>query len=236
MRTIQCEQGTAQWLDARRGKITASRIVDVLDYLKKGGEGAGRKNYRIDLIAERLSGFSEEHFVSPEMKWGTYCEPMARTAYEMERNTMVESVGFVMHPESDFTGASPDGLVDEDGALEIKCPKTTTHIKWLMAGDVPEEHQAQCLWVMACTGRKWCDFASYDPRLPDGLKLFIARMHSDKEKIEAIYSEVVRFDSEVDVVCSDLRMRIKVPPAPLVDPRSDLEQLMAMIDAQEMTP
>jgi putative phage-type endonuclease len=236
MREIRCEQGSAEWLDARRGKITASRIADVLDRLKKGGEGAGRRNYRIDLIAERLSGRSEDHYVSPEMVWGTDCEPMARTAYEMERNVMAETIGFVLHPTMDFSGASPDSLIESDGVLEIKCPKTTTHIKWMLAGVVPEEHQAQCLWVMACTERKWCDFISYDPRLPDGLKTFIVRMQRDDAQIAAIENEVVVFDSEVDVVCSDLRMRIIERPAAPVDTRSEFDQLMSVMDAQELIP
>lgn len=236
MRTINCSQGSAEWLDIRRGKITASRIVDVLDRLKKGGEGAGRRNYRIDLIAERLSGRSEGHYISPEMQWGIECELMARAAYEMQRGVMVESVGFVLHPTLDFTGASPDGLVDEDGTTEFKCPKTTTHIKWMLEGGVPEEHQPQCLWVMTCTGRKWCDFVSYCPHLPDGLSTFIVRMERDEQRIADVTNEVCRFDDEVQHFVTELSKKIIERPAPPVDTRSEFDQLMALMDAQELIP
>lgn len=236
MRTIKCTQGSAEWLDIRRGKITASRISSVLAVLKKGGEGADRRNYRIEQIAERLSGRSEDHYVSPEMEWGTEFEPIARSAYEIATESMVDTVGFVLHPTFDYAGSSPDGLVGDDGGLELKCPKTTTHIKWLMDGKVPEEHQAQCLWNMACCERKWWDFMSFDPRLPDGLKIFIARMERDDERIAAIESEVVRFNDEVEAAIAQLGGRRKERPAPSVDTRTPLEQLNAMMDQMEMIP
>jgi len=236
VRVIPCEQKSAAWLDAKRGKVSASRIACVLDQLKKGGEGATRRNYRIELVAERLSGRTEEHYVSPEMLWGIECEEKARTDYEIDRSVMVEQVGFVLHPEFDFAGASPDGLVDEDGAIEIKCGKTTTHIKWMLAGVVPEEHEAQCLWVMACTGRKWCDFVSYDPRLPDGLKTFIVRMPRDENRIMSIEAEVMKFNDETEALCSELRKRVVVRPSAPVDTRSEYDQLMALMDQQELIP
>lgn len=236
MRTIKCTQGSAEWLEVRRGKITASRIADVLAVLKKGGEGADRRNYRIEQIAERLSGRSEDHYVSPEMEWGTEFEPIARSAYEIATESMVDTVGFVLHPTFDFAGSSPDGLVGDDGGLELKCPKTTTHIKWLMDGKVPEEHQAQCLWHMTCCERKWWDFMSFDPRLPDGLKIFIARMERDDERIAAIESEVARFNDEVEATIAQLGSRIIARPAPPIDTRSDYDQLMEMIDNQELVP
>ena len=229
MRVVDCEQGTAQWLDVRRGKITASRIADVLDVLKKGGEGASRRNYRIELIAERLTGRSEDHYTSPEMMWGTDCEPFARAAYEIGTGVMVDTVGFVLHTAFDFAGSSPDGLVGSDGGLEIKCPKTTTHLKWMLAGVVPEEHQAQCLWNMACCERSWWDFMSYDPRLPDGLRIFIVRMQRDNERIAQIQDEVMRFNNEVDSYTKFLKERVKETP---VDTRTPLEQLEAMMDAE----
>jgi putative phage-type endonuclease len=204
--------------------------------LKRGGESADRRNYRNEILAERLSRRTEDHYVSPEMAWGSEFEPIARYAYEIATGEMVDTVGFVLHPTMDFAGASPDGLVGEDGGLELKCPKTTTHIKWMTNGGVPEEHQAQCLWNMACAERQWWDFMSFDPRLPDGLRIFIARMERDEASIKLIEEEVARFNDEVEAACSALRVRVReVPPAP-VDPRSDYEQLMSMIDAQELVP
>lgn len=236
MRVIDCEQGTAQWLDVKRGKISASRIAEVMDYLKKGGEGASRRNYRAELLAERLTGRSEDHYVSPEMEWGTEFEPQARAAYEMANDVMVEQVGFVLHPVFDFAGSSPDGLVGNDGYVEFKCPKTTTHLKWMQVGVVPEEHQGQCLFNMRCEERNWSDFVSYDPRLPEGLRIFIARMDRDEERISRIDDEVCKFHGEVEDIRLILSGRIIVRPAPPVDTRTDYEQLMAMIDAQEITP
>lgn len=236
MRVIPCEQGTAEWLEIRQGKITASRIADVMDYLKKGGEGASRRNYRQELLAERLSGRSEDHYVSAEMAWGSEFEPIARSAYEIGTESMVDTVGFVLHPTFDFAGASPDGLVNDDGLIEIKCGKTTTHLRWMQAGVVPEEHQLQILWNLACTERQWADFVSFDPRLPDGLKIFIARMDRDDARIDQIESEVASFNGEVEQAIAALSGRIIHPPAPPVDTRSDFDQLMEMIDAQELVP
>lgn len=208
MRVLDCKQGTAEWLDVRRGKITASRICDVMDKLKKGGEGAARRGYRTELIAERLSGLTEEHYTSNEMMHGTEFEPFARAAYEIGTGADVDQVGFVLHDRMDFAGASPDGIVGPDGAIEIKCPKTTTHIKWVLAGGVPEEHQDQCLWVMACTGAKWIDFISFDPRLPEGLRIFMVRMPRDEERIARIEAEVEKFDAEVNASVSELSGRV----------------------------
>ncbi len=236
MRVIDCDQGSAQWLEARRGKITASRIADVLSVLKRGGESSERRNYRVELIAERLSGRAEDHYTSPEMVWGTEYEAFARTEYEMATGVMVDTVGFILHPTIDYAGASPDGLIGADGGLEIKCPKTTTHIKWILAGGLPEEHEAQCLWNMACAGRSWWDFASYDPRLPDGLKLFTVRMHRHDSRIALIEEEVCRFNAEVDSVCGQLRGLVKDRPQVPGDTRSEFDQLMAVMDRMEITP
>lgn len=236
MRILDCKQNTAEWLEIRCGKITASRIADVLATLKKGGEGADRKNYRIEVLAERISGRIEDHYVSAEMAWGSEFEPIARSAYEIATGEIVDTVGFVLHPTFDFAGGSPDGLVGEDGGIELKCPKTTTHIKWMTAGGVPEEHQAQCLWNMACAERDWWDFISFDPRMPDGLKVYIERMERDEARIRLIEAEVVRFNDEIEAAADKLRSRvIKTPEAP-VDTRTPLEQLEAMMDAQELVP
>lgn len=234
MRVIKCAQGSAEWLDIRRGKITASRIADVLSVLKKGGEGADRRNYRIEQIAERLSGRSEDHYVSLEMEWGMEFESVARSAYEIATESIVDTVGFVLHPIFDFAGSSPDGLVNENGILEIKCPKTTTHLKWMLAGGVPEEHQAQCLWNMACCDRKWADFVSYDPRLPEGLKIFIARMERDDERIAVIEADVSKFNDEIEKEMSRLRERIKISapaPGPVFDGTHPLDMSQEDFDS-----
>lgn len=243
MRVVKCQQGSAEWLEYRRGRITASRIADVIDRLKKGGEGASRRNYRTEIIAERLSGRSEEHYVSPEMDWGSEYEAHARAAYEIANDVMADTVGFILHPTLDYSGASPDSLIGDDGGLEVKCPKTTTHIKWMQAGVVPEEHQAQCLWNMACAERLWWDFVSYDPRLPDGLKIFIVRMERDGTRIADIEAEVIQFNQEVEFAVAQLRKKVIERPAPpvdtrseFVDTRSEFDQLMAMMDAQELIP
>ena len=236
MRLVDCIQGSAQWLDARRGNITASRIVDVLDQLKKGGEGASRRNYRIELVAERLTGRSEDHYTSPEMVWGQEFEAAARSAYEIERGEMVDTVGFVLHPTFDFAGASPDGLIADDGGLEIKCPKTTTHLKWMLAGDVPAEHQPQMIWNMVCTKRAWWDFASYDPRSPDGLKLFTCRLEMDAERAALIEAAVKVFHEEVEQTTTELLKKVPLAPVRSKDVRSEYEQLMEVMDLAELVP
>lgn len=236
MRTVSCQQGTAEWLQARCGKETASRMVDVLAMLKKGGESAARRNYRMELVAERLSGRTEDHYVSSDMARGSELEPIARSAYEVGTGEIVDTVGFVLHPALDHCGASPDGLVGADGALEIKCPRETTHLQWIDDNKVPEEHLPQCIWVMACTGRAWCDFVSYCPGLPDGLRVFIVRVPRDEALIADYEAKVESFEREVDEQVQKLRSRIILTPPKPVDTRSELEQLEAMMDAIELIP
>lgn len=198
MKLVNVKQGSIEWLLARAGLITASRIAEMMKYINKGkDESADRYNYRIELVTERLTGLPVDTFVSREMQWGTDNEPYARASYEIDRDVMTEQVGFVIHPDMDFAGASPDSLVDDRGIIEIKCPNTTTHIKWMQAGIVPEQHQDQCLFNMACTEREYCDFISYDPRLPAHLKSFIVRMQRDDERIAKIEAEVRKFNQEI---------------------------------------
>jgi putative phage-type endonuclease len=206
---IFCEQPSKEWFDARCGRITGSRICDVNNYLKSGKEGADRRNYRTEIICERLTGLVDENFVSQYMNAGTEREPYARSAYEQLRDVMVDTdVGFAIHPALAYSGASPDGLVGNDGLLEIKCPKTTTHITWMEAGIVPEEHREQMYWTMMCCEREWCDFVSYDPRMIDPkLGLFIARLPYDESIAEALQSEVVKFNAEVEATIARLKAR-----------------------------
>jgi len=204
---VDCDQGSAEWLQARCGRITASRLTDVMAYLKSGkGEMKARADYRMDLVAERLTGLTEPYYVSPEMKWGTKHELMARALYEVATGADVEQIGFAIHPSHDFAGASPDGLVDADGGLEIKCPKTTTHLAYMMAGVVPEDYIPQMMWNMVCCEREWWDFVSYDPRLEDaGMHLFCVRLAYDQKIIDGMAAEVRKFNDEVNAVIDGLQ-------------------------------
>ena len=138
------------------------------------------------------------------MRWGTEQEPMARASYEVKTGLLVDQVGMVLHPTIDRAAASPDGLVGEDGLIEIKCPNTATHLEYLLAGTVPSRYQPQMLWQMSCTGAAWCDFVSYDPRLPDHLQLFIVRFNRDQARIDEMEAEVRAFLAEVDSIISRL--------------------------------
>jgi hypothetical protein len=205
---IDCEQGSPVWLAARRGLVTASRCADVLAMLKKGGEKAERRNYRADLIVEILTGMTTEHYITREMEWGVAQEPFARAAYELECDVMVETTGFVLHPDVARFGASPDGLVGEEGMIQIKCPNTATHLGWMLEGSVPLEHAPQMLAEMACTGRQWSDFVSFDPRLPKHLQLFVRRFERDDTLVAQLEAEVIRFNGEIEDLLA------KLPQAP----------------------
>lgn len=207
MRVVACgEQGSDEWKAARCGRITASRIVDVMNYLKRGGESADRANYRTELVSERLTGKSDDGaFPTKWLKEGKANESQARTDYELASDIFIESVGFVLHSVLDYSGASPDGLVGSDGCLEIKCPKSTTHVNWRMAGVAPEEHMPQMQWEMACCERLWCDFVSFDPRMPEDLQLFVVRVPRDSAMIAAIQAEVMKFEGEINAQIERLR-------------------------------
>lgn len=183
------DQRTEEWYAARLGKVTASRISDVLATIKTG-EAAARANYRAELVAEILTGKGSTGFTSAAMQWGIDCEPMARAAYETETGLIVTEVGFVNHPTIAMSGASPDGLVGDDGLIEIKCPETKTHIETLTSKTAPAKYTPQMQWQMACTGRKWVDFVSFDPRMPEHLMLDIIRVERDQALIDR-YSEAV---------------------------------------------
>jgi putative phage-type endonuclease len=192
------EQGTQDWFADRCGKVTASRIEDVMAKLKSGGEAASRANYRAQLVAERLTGTVAESYSNDAMRWGTDNEPIARAEYETRFGVMIDQVGMVRHPMIEMSGASPDGLIDSNGLIEIKCPNTATHIDYLLTRAIPNKYQLQMLWQMACTGRTWCDFVSFDPRLPSHLSLLVIRFDFDAARAGLITDEVIRFLSEVD--------------------------------------
>lgn len=202
---IDCEQGSPDWLAMRVGRVTGSRVCDVMATLKKGGDSAARRNYKAEIVCEMLTGLTAEHFVTPAMQWGIENEVFARNAYELEHDATVEPVGFAIHPRMPRFGASPDGLVGDDGLIEIKCPNTATHIDYILGGEVPEAYQPQMLAEMACTGRAWCDFVSFDSRLPKRLKLFVRRFNRDEARIAAMESEVAKFLAEVDETLERLK-------------------------------
>jgi putative phage-type endonuclease len=184
------EQGSYEWRQARLGHISGSNIADVM----AKGKGIGRKNLMMRLLAERMTGVVPESYTNSAMEWGTEQEPFARMEYEVSRETFVEKTGFWKHPTIQWLGASPDGLVDRDGLVEIKCPNSTTHLEYIFNDEVPSEYykQIQCqLWV---TDRYWCDFVSYDPRMMKPSKrLFIKHCIRDNELIAQMEVEVKAF-------------------------------------------
>lgn len=190
------EQNTPEWFAQRLGRVTASRVADIIAKTQSGA-AASRKNYLAQLVAERLTGQAADSFKSGAMQHGTETEPMARMAYETETGQMVTEVAMIKHPKIEMAGASPDGLVGEDGLVEIKCPNTSTHIATLMADKAPSGYMAQMQWQMACTGRDWVDFVSFDPRMPEDMQLFIKRVPRDEKLIAEYEAEVIKFLAEV---------------------------------------
>lgn len=196
-------QGSPEWYQARLGKVTASRMADVIARTKTGW-GASRRNYMADLVAERLTGVPVEQYTNAAMQWGIDTEGQARAAYEFFRDKEVTECGFIDHPRISMSGASPDGLVGDDGLLELKCPKTATHIDTLLTKAVPDNYIVQMQWQMACTGRAWCDFASFDPRMPQHLRLSTWRVLRDGSRIAELEKSVIEFLAELDEMLAAL--------------------------------
>jgi putative phage-type endonuclease len=192
------EQRTAEWHRQRLGKVTASRVGDATARLKGNGWAAPRATYLMQLVVERLTGEAAPFFENDAMRWGTNTEPYARLAYSACTGRPVVEVGFFDHPSIGMAGASPDGFIGDDGMLEIKCPTTGTHIETLLGEAIDPKYVKQMMWQMACTGRKWCDFVSYDPRLPEELRLYIQRVERDDAGITALEGDVRLFLGEVD--------------------------------------
>ena len=202
-------QGSPEWFAARVGRVTASRVADVIAKTKTGW-GASRANYMAELIAERLTGVPAASYTNAAMQWGTDTEPQARTAYQFYHDCDVVQVGFIDHPKIAMTGASPDGLIGDDGLVEIKCPNTATHIDTLLStptDSVASKYITQMQWQMACTGRKWCDFASFDPRLPEAMRLFVQRVPRDDAMIAQLEKSVTEFLAELDAKVAELTAR-----------------------------
>jgi putative phage-type endonuclease len=197
------EQRSAEWFAARLGKVTASRVADVIAKTKSG-YSASRANYMAELVCERLTGMQGESFSSAAMVWGTNTEPMARSAYESRMAELVEETGFVLHPTISMAGASPDGLIGDDGLVEIKCPNTATHIDTLLSEGAPSKYMTQMQWQMACTGRKWCDFVSFDPRMPEEMQMFVIRVERNDDVIIELEREVEKFLVELEYKITQL--------------------------------
>ncbi len=193
----EIKQRTPEWEACRIGRVTASRIADLMAKTKTGAS-ASRKNYMAQLICERMTGQKEESYINAAMQHGIDTEAEARQAYELETFQAVIECGFYIAEDIPESGSSPDGLVNDDGLIEIKCMNTANHIETLLSGNIDNRYILQMQWQMYCTGRQWNDFVSYDNRMPEHLRLFIKRVERDDKLIEEIKSEVVKFLDELE--------------------------------------
>lgn len=201
---IDVEQRSADWLQMRIGMLTASRVAEIMARLKpkkKGERGEyskSRANYCMELVCERLTNWTQDHYVSKYMEWGTEHEPRARSLYEARTEATVFDGGFAIHDTIKWFGASPDFLVGTDGLGEIKCPTAHEHVRTLLACEAPEEYQWQMCAEMECANRAWCDFVSYHPHMPPHLKLFVKRYYRDEAKTAEMLEEARSFLREVE--------------------------------------
>jgi putative phage-type endonuclease len=195
---IAVEQGTPEWHQLRLGKVTASRVADILAKTKTG-PSASRNNYLIELALQRVTKALEESYTNSAMEWGIQTEPQARVAYEVKTNNFVDQVAFIDHPTIANFGCSPDGLVGSDGLIEIKCPNSATHWSYIKDNAPPNKYYIQMQAQMAVTGAKWCDFVSFDPRMPERSQLLIVNVPRDPEFISSMEEEIQQFLSEVEV-------------------------------------
>lgn len=210
--TEEIIQGSAEWYAIRLGKVTASRMAD-LTARTKSGWGAGRANYMAELLVERLTGEPVPTYTNAAMQWGTDKEPEARAAYEWRQGCEVKQIGFVAHPKIAMSGASPDGYVGDAGMLEVKCPNTATHIETLLGDLIPGKYISQVQWQMACSGRQWCDWVSFDPRMPAQMQLFVQRVSRDDTMIRSLEKDVTEFLAELDDKIARLRELYQMPEA-----------------------
>lgn len=196
-------QGSDEWHEARLGCVTASRVADVMARTKSG-PAAARKNYMMELLCQRLTGAREEGFTSAAMQRGIDLEPLARSAYEVESGETVMEAGFVLHPEAKAFGASPDGLVADTGLIEIKCPNTAQHVEFIRTGKPDGRYIWQMQAQMECTGRDWCDFVSFDDRMPERLQMRSVRVMRDPDMIVSMMDEVLGFLKELSELVAEM--------------------------------
>lgn len=199
------EQGSDAWKAARLGHVTASNMATVMAKGKGEAESATRSKYKMRLVAERMTGAAAESFSNDAMTWGVEQEQFAAIAYEAAKEVLLDKTGFWLHPRIQWVGVSPDRLVGEDGLIEVKCPNTTTHLDYILVGKIPTDYmkQIQCqLWV---TGRDWCDFVSFDARLPKRNQLLIIRAQRDEKVIKEMEAEALKFLLEVELLLIKLQ-------------------------------
>ncbi|EJF83606.1 lambda exonuclease family protein [Bartonella rattimassiliensis] len=195
------EQRTAQWFQARLGKVTASNVYNVISKTAKGTPTSKYEDYKIKLITERLTGQTSPYYETEDMRWGIEHEEDALKEYAFIYDTEVTQCGFIQHPTIKMAGASPDGLIDKDGLIEIKCPRSTTHMRFFIDNEIKPEYHAQMQFQMACTERKWCDFISYDPRFTNQashLRMKVKRIYRDEKQIKEINQAVEAFLAEIE--------------------------------------
>jgi putative phage-type endonuclease len=208
--TEELIQGSPEWRAARCGSLGASSVHEALARTKSGW-GASRANVLARLLTERLTGIPQDAYTNAAMQHGIDTEPEARAAYQFEVGVLVKQVGLIKHPAIAGTHASPDGLVGDDGLLEVKCPNTATHLDRLLGEPIPAKYFTQMQWQMACTGRKWCDYVSFDPRLPENMRLHIERVRRHDVHIAELEAQVREFLAELDAKLAALTSRYGVP-------------------------
>lgn len=191
-------QGSGAWLNARVGHLTASRMADAMAVLKSGKPSEARNKLMIELLAERMTGDAAPHFVNDAMRWGIEQEPHAKAAYQAHSGELLDQCGFILHPTIEHFGASPDALIGTDCVAEFKCPTSTTHVAWILAGVMPDQHKPQVLAQLACTRRTRAVFASFDPRMPAHRQLFVIDWEPKREEIEAVEDAARQFLRELD--------------------------------------
>ena len=202
------EQRSDSWFQCRAGKVTASRLGDLMA-TTKSGPSASRKNYIAQLVVERMTGQPASSYSNAAMQWGVDTEPMARARYELVTGRDVVEEGFIVHPEIADAGASPDGLVGDDGMLEIKCPTSATHIETLLHAAIDRKYMLQMQFQMACAKRQWVDFVSFDPRMPDDHQIHIQRVSRDDKMIAEIEKAVTEALSEIEGTIARLNDRLR---------------------------
>jgi putative phage-type endonuclease len=201
------EQGTPEWHQERCGKVTASRFADVLAFLKSGAPAQARLKYMREIAFEILSGVPKQSVSAAALKWGKEIEGYAREAYELQTGNIITTSGFLTHPKKTFVGCSPDGFVEEDGGVEIKCPHDeTVHVQTLIEG-MPEDHIAQVQGNMLVTGRQWWDFISFDPRQAEPYRIFIQRVPRDRKFIEKLEESIESFWKEACAMVDDIKQK-----------------------------
>lgn len=198
---VMISPDSAAWITARSGHLTASRMADVLAVSKRDGKPLkARTDYAIELVAERMTGFATDHFVTSDMQWGLDNEDAAKAAYEEVSGNKLSKAGFLLHPRLEFCGATPDAFCNDDGLAEFKCPRTTTHVTWMLAGEIPEQHKPQMCLQLLVTGRKWCDFVSFDPRCPPRQRVFIRRYEPTQAELDEVDKQAELFLQEVEAL------------------------------------